>query len=614
VVAGPLLGSGLVLAVDLAQTPHLDIPSSYWGIPQGTHVGPPARLPLDALFAVLGEIDAVAIGQKLMLVAIVFLAGLGAHRLAPVRSQRAAYFAGLLYAVNPFVYDRLWTGQWFLLLGYALLPHAYKAFVDSLEGRRLAPFAFGALFLATGIASPHMAMLLLLLCGVTMVVWAGRIRRGIASGRGALAALALGLLPSLYWLVPTPGVEDLWGRIGSAQLGLYRTVADGDWGLGPTVAGLYGYWNNAEPIKEHLSAWPALALALLVLAGWGLALRRRDPLVIAVAVSGALGFLLALGDASFLTRDTYTWLLDHFSFLRSFREPQKGVALLVLAYAVLGAVAVEDLLQNAPRLRAAPYVLTALLIGLPLLYSYRELGGLWGELETSHFPKSWQQADVRLAEEAQHSRTLFLPWHGYFALDFAHGRVVANPAPSFFSTPILASRSVGEGNGLADESDPDERYVSRLIAGGGRAPDLGACLARVGVSHILLAKVADWEQFRPLDRRRDLVAIQRSPDLVLYRLRTPGGLVMAGDSGATRCGTNVRPLAVSKKSPVRYTFDELSKGDSEIVLGLPQAEDWDVSNNEVSFEPWDSYRRNYLLGLVGLAVLVGSFLFSSRRR
>ena len=45
--------------------------AGYWGLPEGTHVGPPARLPLDALFALLGDIDAVAVGQKLMLLAIV---------------------------------------------------------------------------------------------------------------------------------------------------------------------------------------------------------------------------------------------------------------------------------------------------------------------------------------------------------------------------------------------------------------------------------------------------------------------------------------------------------------------------------------------------------------
>jgi hypothetical protein len=611
-VAAPLFGTGLVLAVDLAQTPHPGIPTAYWGIPEGTHIGPPARLPLDAVFAALGEIDAVWLGQKLMLLAIVFLAGLGAHRLVPVRTERARLFAGFLYAVNPFVYDRLYTGQWFLLLGYALLPHAYLAFLRALDGRRRAPLAFGALFLATGIASTHMAVLLLGLCGITLLAHLGRIRRRPRAARAALGALALGILPSLYWLIPTPGVEDLWRNIGSGQLGLYRTVADPDWGLAPTVAGLYGYWNNVEPIKSHLSAWPLLALTLVLLAAWGGLLRRRDPTTLAVAAAGVCGLLLALGDASFLTRDSYTWALDHFSFLRSFREPQKGVALLVLAYAFLGAIAVDDLLLNPPRRRAVARLVSALVLALPLLYGYRMLGGLWGDLHTSRFPASWEEANKRLSTEAASSRTLFLPWHGYFALGFAHGRVVANPAPSFFGTPILSSRSVGEGSGIADQSDTVEREVTRLL--GGRHTDFAPCLARLGVSHVLLAKVADWEQYRFLDGRRDLVPERRWPDLVLYRLRSPGGLVMKTEPGRSSGCAHVTPLALEKHSPVRYTLDVPRPESSKVAIGLPQAGDWKLQKNEVTFEPWASYRRNYLLGLAGLAAFLGILFQELRRR
>src|SRR5207244_637329 len=97
---------------------------------------------------------------------------------------------------------------------------------------------------------------------------------------------------SLWWLLPTPGLDDLWAHVGRAQLDLYRTQADPHWGPVLTVAALSGYWNDAQP---HLPAvWPALALALLALSLHGLVVRRRDPLARALAVAGALGFLLAL--------------------------------------------------------------------------------------------------------------------------------------------------------------------------------------------------------------------------------------------------------------------------------------------------------------------------------
>lgn len=607
-IAGPLLGSGLVLAVDLVQTPHPGIPPSYWGLGEGTHEGPPARLPLDALFAVLGQIDAVAIGQKVLLLAIVFLAGFGMHRLVRVRSQAAALYAGFLYAANPFVYDRLYTGQWFLLLGYALLPHAYRAFLNTLGGGPRAWWTFAALLFVTGIASTHMAAFLLVMCGITLVASAAHIRRRPEVGRNAVLALALGLIPSLYWLIPTPGLQDLWAHVGPGQLELYRTVADDRWGLGPTVAGLFGYWNNARPISAYLSVWPLIALTLLALALWGAALRRRDPTTWAVGAIGLFGFLLALGDASWLTRGTYTYLLEHFSFLRSFREPQKGVALLAFAYAFLGAAAVEDLVSNPPRLRLAARALTVIVVALPLVYGYRLFGGLWGSLETSHFPSSWEQADRRLQRDAAGSRTLFLPWHGYFALGFAHGRVVGNPAPSFFETPILASRSVGEGRGGADESDPVERRVASLLASPRQQRDFGACLAPLGVTHVLLAKEADWQRYRFLDRSRDFVAVARWPDLVLYRSRAPAGLIMSARSNrTTRCSNSLEPLAARKLSPVRYRLTTPPPR-GRVVLGLVKPTKWQQRGRELTFQPWATYRRNYLIGIAGLVVLGGSGL------
>ena len=86
-VAGPMLAKGLVLAVDLAPVPHPHLATDYWGIPSGTHSGPVDRLPIDLLFAAAGHIGAVALLEKLLLLASIFLAGLGMHRLAPTDDE-----------------------------------------------------------------------------------------------------------------------------------------------------------------------------------------------------------------------------------------------------------------------------------------------------------------------------------------------------------------------------------------------------------------------------------------------------------------------------------------------------------------------------------------------
>ena len=601
-----------MLAVDLVQTPHPHLPDDYWGLPEGTHGGLLSRLPIDALFVLVGDLGAPGVPQKALLLAIVFLAGLGAHRLAPVRSRTARVFAGILYAANPFVYDRLYAGQWFVLLGYALLPWALAAFLDVLAGRRHGVWRFALLAFATGVASPHMAAVLALACAVVL---AGRLvrreGRRAAFGRAG-AGWALAMLPSVYWIVPTPGLSSFLDEVGAEQLDAYRTVADGRVGVELTAAGLNGFWNNPKPLSELLPVWPLLALPLLLLAVGGLILRRRDTVAWGIAAAGLLGWLLSLGTASALTRGSFSFLLEHVELARAFREPNKFLALLALAYAYLAPVAVEDIVRNQPR-RFVP-VAAALVLALPLGYGYRLVWGLWGSLQTTRFPASWEDANDQLKRDARGSRTLFLPWAGYMDLGFAHGRLVANPAPRFFETPILASRSIAEKPGLANSSDAVEARVDALLRSGANRKNFAACLAELGVGHILVARERGSKVYDFLGRRRDLALVRSWSDLALYRLRYPGGLVMARSAGAPVCEGNPKPLQVEKRSPVHYTLREPIPAGSEVAIGLPYSERWSVTGNEVRYRDWPEYRRSYLLGAVGWLGLGLAALLVRRRR
>jgi hypothetical protein len=437
---------------------------------------------------------------------------------------------------------------------------------------------------------------------------------------------ALACAASLYWLLPVPGLTALWHHVGAAQLRVYGTVSDHTWGLEGAVAGLYGYWNDPDPIKAHLAAWPLIAAALIALAVWGLAHRRHDPVAWAVAGAAAFGFLLALGARGPLTGTLFRAALDHFAVLRSFREPQKGVALLAFGYAYLGGAAAGEVrghlhLPNWRRL-AAPF--TAVLLLLPLIAGYRELGGLWNSLGTSTYPRSWSEARTVLSREAAGSRTLVLPWHGYFALTFAGHRVVANPAASYFDTPVLASNSVGEGQAANDTSDPLDRAVSQLLAGGRRRHDLGACLATLGISHILLPKQADWTSYSFLSRQNDLVLERRWTDLLLYRNTHPTGLALQVDRAAAGpCNTHVTPLPIRIVDPGRIELAQPVPAGSLVALAEPPSPNWklDGRNGRLLASAIPAFRtsgaggetfvasastiirRNELIGLVALIVL-----------
>jgi hypothetical protein len=264
-------------------------------------------------------------------------------------------------------------------------------------------------------------------------------------------------------------------------------------------------------------------------------------------------------------------------------------------------------------MRAAAPLLAALLLAVPLVYGHRMLGGLWGRLQTSHFPASWYAADDVLRREASGSRTLFLPFHGYFALSFAHHRVVANPAVTFFHAPMLTSRDVGGGPRVSDNTDPVERRVRGLLDNGARSRNLSACLAALGVSHVLLAKEADWRRYRYLGQRDDLVVERRWPDLVLLRNTVPAGLAMVGDARAA-CSRGLEPIPLRRLSPVHYRLAGTRPGKAELRLGLPLASTWRAEGRDLRFARWPEYRRNYLLGLAGWIIVIAAWARARRLR
>src|SRR3954451_19639362 len=112
-------------------------------------------------------------------------------------------------------------------------------------------------------------------------------------------------------------------------------------------------------------------------------------------------------------------------------------------------------------------------------------------------------------------------------LRFAHDRVVANPAVTFFHTPMLTSRDAG-GRGGRDDADPVERRLRGLLDRGQGNPRLSACLAALGIGHVLLAEEADWRRSPSVEHRRALVVERRWSTLPLLRNPAPAGLVMAG--------------------------------------------------------------------------------------
>ncbi|HEX4659955.1 MAG TPA: hypothetical protein VH307_21430, partial [Streptosporangiaceae bacterium] len=120
---GPGLGRGFLLSYDMVFVPRMPFSAALLGLTGG----PPRAVPSDAVVAVASLALPADIVQKIVLLLIFVLACSGAAALldsawgrgAPLLARLAA---GVCYAWNPYVAERLLIGQWALLLGYAGLP------------------------------------------------------------------------------------------------------------------------------------------------------------------------------------------------------------------------------------------------------------------------------------------------------------------------------------------------------------------------------------------------------------------------------------------------------------------------------------------------------------
>ena len=112
VVLGPLLSRGYVLTYDMVFSPHAHI--ALQSIREGR--GLYSALPMQTLTLLLNQLLPGDVIQKLYLYAIFFAAIYTMYRCLPLASRSARLTAGLMYALNPFTYDRLMAGHWLFLL------------------------------------------------------------------------------------------------------------------------------------------------------------------------------------------------------------------------------------------------------------------------------------------------------------------------------------------------------------------------------------------------------------------------------------------------------------------------------------------------------------------
>ena len=434
---------------------------------------------------------------------------IGVARLVP-RRLSAQLAGGILYVCNPFVFDRVATGQGSFLLGYAVLPFVVKSIIEARHQVGLWSLRPALLIAFDAALSIHF----LVITGAFLLVTV-LISRSISAAYWAARVFALTALSSAYFLVPLLGHTSRIA-LGSGDLASYRTLGDPTWGLYVNTLGLYGFWRQGPVLpKHHLPGWPLLLAAILVVVAVGLkAIWRVSPTLGSLYLATAIAaYLLALGDQG-PTGQIYRWLYFHFPGFGIMREPQKWLALVALVYAVGFAYGIDHLLRTLQG-RWAEVGAAALGVSLPLLYVPTIFGGLNGQVHTVRYPTSWLRADQNMGVGP--GRILFLPWEEYSAFPWTAGQVIANPAVDFFRREVISGDDVSLPRLYSDSTSPESKYLEALFAQGGRLYRFGHLIAQLGVQYVVLAEAPTAEGYAWLARQQDLTMVFADHGICVYR-------------------------------------------------------------------------------------------------
>ena len=581
-LTAPFLGPGYLLTLDIPLGPGESLNDgayviNEWWLSPSIHLAYLAQL--------ARTVVPLWLMQKVGFFLTFFLAGLGAHQMAR-KAGVGAYFAGLLYVLNPFVYVRFLTGQWWLLASYAVMPFAVQAFLDmlalapretpepiarTLRTAQRPPRVLGlaaptlsaglrvaALTTLTGLVYVHGFVLLLLAYIVFLAVYLAR-----AADRGAFlrwtlrylgptALLTVGL--NIFWLVPAlTNTESILSGTSQLDLSFFAPRATSGLGVAFETAAMYGFWREGYVYSKDLLPvlWALLFAFILFLSVLGALAHWREPAeagprekrapldwglapqTIGFSIVGGLAILLAIGMASPVTAPLAERLGDAVPAARGFRDSHKFVALLCLSYAFLGALGMDELrraldgrLRRVWRATVRVALVAALLA--PVVYTYG-MFGFMGQLGTTDVPRSWREVDAELQKDPNDAWMLVLPWHLYMDHSWLPNRDkrLASPGHLFFSRPVYAGDNIEAGGIYSQSTSPSSRFIEALIRDGAKQKNIGSLLAPLNVRYVLLLHEVNYADYDFLRQQPDLEVVLERNDLTLFRNKTAVGRAFA---------------------------------------------------------------------------------------
>jgi hypothetical protein len=564
---GPGLGPGYLLSYDMVFVPRMAFSAALIGLTGG----PPRAVPSDAVMAVASLAVPADILQKLVLLLIFVLACSGAAVLVsggrppqtPPRAIRsgqppagrrgwlrppaaraarsqadpepaaptasaplaARLAAGVFYAWNPYLAERLLIGQWALLLGYAGLPWVLR--VLCFGPSRTRPGRLLSVMIPAGIGG-FAAMGVTALAAVPAALCRGRDAGRPERARRLVTVLAALALLSLVWLIPAFAVAVHTDPRGADA---FAARADTPFGRLGSLLMLSGIWNAQTVPRGYGGGASAIWLLVVVaaLAGYILLARPRR-LAPGLGIAALAGLALAAAGAFAPGRAALRGLISAWPAFAVLRDGQQFLAPLALAEAIgLGAL-VAWVLAAAARgrdgasARQAGAALAVMAVLAPVVLLPGLAWGLAGRLRPVSYPADWARARQVIDGDRAPGSVLLLPWAAYRRYPWNGGEAVYDPWTLLLGREVISNDGLQVGNLVLAQESADSIRLNRIVTTPG---PLTLPLRRAGVRYVVVDAGPLLGRAGPgLTARARLPGAQvvlASPDLVVFRLTPAGG-------------------------------------------------------------------------------------------
>ena len=243
---------------------------------------------------------------------------------------------------------------------------------------------------------------------------------------------------------------------------------------------------------------------------------REEPST--VLISLGVSVILAAGIRIPVGREVTYFLFNHLPFYKGLRESQKWASLVTAIYLIFLSIGLREFFSKKIVQRHV-FVLKCFIGAVIVMQAPLLLFGFRGQVAPVNYPSDWYAVnDYIVRDSGCAGNTLFFPWHLYMSFSWL-GRIVTNPAPSFFQCPVVSGSDMEWGSIYDNSESPEGRAVEQWLARGGVTDLLqnGAW----NIHYVILAKELDWGSYAGMGSNPELKLVIETATLRVYKVTRP---------------------------------------------------------------------------------------------